>query len=63
MAQVWDTFLAGVRERLQVKHIRKVTDSGGEAILAVEDLVHDDHLVIYAVRACVCVIYRHTECM
>ena len=45
---VWETFLAGCRERLQVKNIRKVTDSSGEAILAVEDLVHDDHLVIYA---------------
>jgi len=30
----------------QVQNIRKVTDSSGEAILAVEDLVHDDHLVI-----------------
>ena len=48
---VWDTFLAGCRERLQVQNIRKVTDSSGEAILAVEDLVHDDHLVIYATPA------------
>ena len=45
---VWDVFLSGCRERLQVKNIRRVTDSSGEAILAVEDLVHDDHLVIYA---------------
>jgi hypothetical protein len=44
----WETFLAGCRERLQVHSIRRVTDSSGEAILAVEDLVHDDHLVIYA---------------
>jgi uncharacterized membrane protein YgcG len=44
---VWDTFLAGCRERLQVQHILKVTDSSGEAILAVEDLVHDDHLIIF----------------
>ena len=40
--------MAGCRERLQVKNIRRVTDSSGEAILAVEDLVHDDHIVIYA---------------
>ena len=45
---VWDTFLSGCRERLQVHNIRRVTDSSGETILAVEDLVHDDHLVIYA---------------
>ncbi|KAL3892535.1 MAG: hypothetical protein SGPRY_015039, partial [Prymnesium sp.] len=45
---VWEAFLAGCRERLNVAHIRKVTDSYGDAILAVEDLVHDDHLVIHA---------------
>ena len=33
---VWEAFLAGCRERLQVAHIHKVTDSNGEAILAVE---------------------------
>lgn len=32
----WDSFLAGCRERLQVRNIRRVTDSSGEAILAVE---------------------------
>eukprot|EP00900_Chrysochromulina_parva_P002250 jgi/Chrpa1/12025/Chrysochromulina_OHIO_Genome00017277-RA len=46
----WEIFLAGCRERLQVKNIRRVTDSSGEAILAVEELVHDDHLVIYATK-------------
>jgi hypothetical protein len=44
----WDAFIAGCKERLQVEHITRVTDSGGEAIFAVEDLVHDDHIVIHA---------------
>ena len=33
---VWEAFLAGCRERLQVSHILRVTDSSGETILAVE---------------------------
>jgi hypothetical protein len=44
----WEIFLAGCRERLQVENIRRVADSSGGLILAVEDVVHDDHLVIYA---------------
>ena len=44
----WEIFLAGCRERLQVDNIRRVADSSGGLILAVEDVVHDDHLVIYA---------------
>ena len=44
----WEIFLAGCRERLQVENIRRVADSSGKVILAVEDVVHDDHLVIYA---------------
>ena len=36
----WEVFLTGCRDRLQVKHIRRVTDSSGEAILAVEDRQH-----------------------
>ena len=30
--------------------ILRVTDSSGEAILAVEDLVHEDHIVIHATK-------------
>jgi len=45
---VWGTFLAGVRDRLQCGHIRRVTDSSGEAILAVADMVDHDHIVIHA---------------
>eukprot|EP00965_Chrysotila_dentata_P114648 3789362-Pleurochrysis_carterae.AAC.3 len=45
---LWENFLAGCRERLQVGRIRRVTDSSGEAILAVEDLVHGDRVMIYA---------------
>ena len=37
---VWEAFLAGCRERLQVAHILKVTDSSGETILAVEVRAH-----------------------
>lgn len=33
---VWESFLAGCRDRLQVSNILKVTDSSGETILAVE---------------------------
>ena len=33
---IWETFLAGCRDRLQVEQIHKVTDSFGEAILAVQ---------------------------
>ena len=44
----WEIFLAGCRERLQVENIRRVADSSGGLILAIEDVVHDDHLVIYA---------------
>ena len=46
----WEIFLAGCRERLQVENIRRVADSSGKVILAVEDVVHDDHLVIYGLR-------------
>lgn len=45
---VWGTFLAGVRDRLQCGPIRTVTDSSGEAILAVADMVDHDHIVIHA---------------
>ena len=44
----WDAFISGCRERLKVERILRVTDSSGEAILAVEDLVHEDHIVIHA---------------
>ena len=44
----WDAFVSGCRERLKVERILRVTDSSGEAILAVEDLVHEDHIVIHA---------------
>ena len=43
----WEDFLAGCRQRLQLQAIRRVTDSSGEDILAVEDLMHNDLLVIY----------------
>ena len=46
----WDAFVSGCRERLKVERILRVTDSSGEAILAVEDLVHEDHIVIHATR-------------
>ena len=46
----WDAFVSGCRERLKVERILRVTDSSGEAILAVEDLVHEDHIVIHASR-------------
>jgi len=44
----WDAFISGCRERLKVERILRVTDSSGEAILAVEDLVHEDHIVLHA---------------
>lgn len=43
----WEAFLAGCRQRLQLQAIRRVTDSSGEDILFVEDLMHNDLLVIY----------------
>lgn len=46
----WDAFVSGCRERLNVGRILRVTDSSGEAIPAVEDLVHEDHIVIHATR-------------
>jgi nitrite reductase/ring-hydroxylating ferredoxin subunit len=45
---VWGTFLAGVRDRLQCGHIKAITDSSGEAILAVTDMVDHDHIIIHA---------------
>mmetsp|Transcript_12056 Transcript_12056/g.34709 ORF Transcript_12056/g.34709 Transcript_12056/m.34709 type:complete len:755 (-) Transcript_12056:286-2550(-) len=45
---LWGAFLAGVRDRLQCGHIRRVTDSSGEAILAVADMVDHDHIIIHA---------------
>ena len=47
----WEDFLGGARDRLGVKAIRKVTDSGGEAIFSTSDIVHGDRLVIYAADA------------
>ena len=38
----WESFMVGCQERLGVDTILRVTDSSGEAIFAVEDLVHDD---------------------
>ena len=44
----WEDFLVGVQERLRLGSINRVETSAGEAIMSVEDLMHDDHLIIYS---------------
>lgn len=44
----WEDFLGGVQERLQLGGINRIETSAGEAIMSVEDLMHDDHLIIYS---------------
>ena len=44
----WEDFLAGVQERLQLGGINRIETSAGEAIMSAEDLMHDDHLIIYS---------------
>ena len=44
----WEDFLSGVQERLQLGGINRIETSAGEAIMSVEDLMHDDHLIIYS---------------
>jgi len=44
----WENFLAGVQERLSLGSISRIETSAGEAIMSVEDLMHDDNLIIYS---------------
>ena len=44
----WDQFVGGVQERLQLGAISRIETSAGERIMSVEDLMHDDHLVIHS---------------
>ena len=44
----WEDFLVGVQERLQLGGINRIETSAGEAIMSVEDLMHDDHLIIFS---------------
>lgn len=47
----WEEFLTGVQERLRLGSINRIETSAGEAIMSVEDLMHDDHLIIYSDNA------------
>ena len=44
----WEGFIAGCTERLRVDGVARVTDTGGENILTVRDLIHDDYVVVHA---------------
>lgn len=44
----WDDFTFGVQERLRLAGMSRIETSAGEAIMSVEDLMHDDSLVIYS---------------
>ena len=44
----WDQFIGGVQERLQLASIARIETEAGEGIMSVEDLMHEDHLVIYS---------------
>jgi len=44
----WDDFTFGVQERLRLVGMSRIETSAGEAIMSVEDLVHDDTIVIYS---------------
>ena len=44
----WEDFLVGVEDRLQLGGINRLETSAGEAIMSVEDLMHDDHLIIFS---------------
>ena len=44
----WEEFQTGVEERLRLGSINRIETSAGEAIMSVEDLMHDDHLIIYS---------------
>eukprot|EP00966_Prymnesium_polylepis_P043515 1009233-Prymnesium_polylepis.1 len=44
----WENFLAGVQDRLSLGSISRIETSAGEAIMSVEDLMHDDNLIIYS---------------
>lgn len=47
----WDDFTFGVQERLRLSGMSRIETSAGEAIMSVEDLVHDDTIVIYSDEA------------
>ena len=47
----WEEFLTGVQERLRLEGIDRIETSAGEAIMSVEDLMHDDHLIIFSDNA------------
>jgi hypothetical protein len=47
----WDDFTFGVQERLRLGGMSRIETSTGEAIMSVEDLVHDDTIVIYSEEA------------
>ena len=44
----WDGFIAGCTERLRIDGVARVTDTSGENILTVRDLIHDDYVVVHA---------------
>jgi hypothetical protein len=44
----WEDFVVGVQERLQLGGINRIETSAGEVIMSVEDLMHDDHLIIFS---------------
>ena len=45
----WAGFIAGCTERLRIDGVERVTDTGGENILTVRDLIHDDYVVVHAI--------------
>ena len=47
----WDDFTFGVQERLRLAGMSRIETLAGEAIMSVEDLVHDDTIVIYSDEA------------
>ena len=47
----WETVIAGCKERLQIAGVGRITDSSGEAIMSVHDLIHEDTLVVFALNS------------
>lgn len=44
----WETFLAGVMDRLKITRVTRITDGDGDAIMTLSDVMHEDTLVIHA---------------
>lgn len=43
----WEEFLSGVQERLHLDSMSRIETDAGETIMSVDDLMHDDQLVVY----------------